>query len=213
MQIQKDEIRKTILKIAREEFIEKGFKGASMRTISQKTGVGLSNIYNYFRNKDEIFREILSPVINILSGILETHNNEEHLDINIFKSEEYIGRFTMLYVDIITKYRDELILLLLKSNGSELEKFQEEHIRKHTKVELEYLRLMKVKYPELSNDLSEFFVHTMCAWMISTIKELLMHNLKRQEQERFIAEYMQYSVGGWKRLLKVKDNLLQNTNK
>ena len=55
MQIQKDNIRKKILEVARSEFIAKGFKDTSMRTIAKKGEVNLSNIYNYFSNKDEIF--------------------------------------------------------------------------------------------------------------------------------------------------------------
>lgn len=55
MQIKKDNISKIILEISKDEFLANGFKNTSIRTISKKSGIGLSNIYNYYKNKDEIF--------------------------------------------------------------------------------------------------------------------------------------------------------------
>ena len=59
MRVLKDDKYKSILRAARKEFILRGFKDASMRTIAKDANVGLSNIYNYFKNKDEIFLEIV----------------------------------------------------------------------------------------------------------------------------------------------------------
>jgi len=204
MQIQKEDIRRIILKIAREEFIEKGFKDTSMRTIAQKTGVGLSNIYNYFRNKDEIFREVLAPVLAVLKEITDSHNTEKNLTIDVFYSQEYLKRNIEMFVDIILKYRDELRILFFKSYGSALEDFTEEYIDENTRIGLEYLRLMKDRYPELNINISDFFIHAMTSWWLNTIGELIMHDLSRNELERFLTDYMEYSTGGWRSIMKVK---------
>lgn len=55
MQYSKDDIQKEILKAAEKVFLENGFPKASMREIAQEAQVGLSNIYNYFKSKDDIF--------------------------------------------------------------------------------------------------------------------------------------------------------------
>ena len=52
MQKLKNDIRKQVIIQAKKKFIAKGFKDASMRTIAKNAEVGLSNIYNYFKNKD-----------------------------------------------------------------------------------------------------------------------------------------------------------------
>ena len=51
MQYPKDDIQKEILKAAEKVFLENGFPKASMREIAQEAQVGLSNIYNYFKNR------------------------------------------------------------------------------------------------------------------------------------------------------------------
>ena len=68
MQTLKDDIRRSILMVARKEFAEKGFAKASMRHIASVVGVRAGNIYNYFASKDELFRTILSPAIDKLLG-------------------------------------------------------------------------------------------------------------------------------------------------
>lgn len=61
MQYPKDDIQKEILKAAEKVFLENGFPKASMREIAQEAQVGLSNIYNYFKSKDDIFRTVVRP--------------------------------------------------------------------------------------------------------------------------------------------------------
>ena len=47
MQTQKDEIRRQILRVARDEFLKYGVKHTSMKTIATRAGVAVGNIYNY----------------------------------------------------------------------------------------------------------------------------------------------------------------------
>ena len=74
MQYPKDDIQKDILKAAEKVFLQKGFPKASMREIAQEAQVGLSNIYNYFKNKDEIFRTVVRPVISAFDKMLHEHH-------------------------------------------------------------------------------------------------------------------------------------------
>jgi AcrR family transcriptional regulator len=203
MQIIKENIYDTLLNIARQEFLEKGYKNTNMRTIAQKSGVGLSNIYNYFKSKDEIFQGVLTPAITALEKTIEKHNSEANLSVHIFESQEYLKQQTQFFVELILKFKHELRILLFKSHGSSLEDFKEKFIDHQTNTGLEYLKLMKKKYPHVNTDVSDFFVHTMCSWWIGILGELVMHDLERKELERFISEYIEYGTAGWKKLMKV----------
>ena len=80
MQTQKTDIHKIILEVSRKEFLMHGFKDTSMRTIAKKSGVSLSNIYNYFKDKDEILQAVLQSLINYLSKIQTEHNDTNKID-------------------------------------------------------------------------------------------------------------------------------------
>ncbi|NCU40502.1 TetR/AcrR family transcriptional regulator [Candidatus Saccharibacteria bacterium] len=48
----------TILKISKELFAKNGYEGFSMRILAKESGVGLSSIYHFFSDKDEILKEV-----------------------------------------------------------------------------------------------------------------------------------------------------------
>lgn len=203
MQIQKKDIRKEILHIARKEFVTNGFKDASMRVIAKKADVGLSNIYNYFKNKDEIFCEVLSGVLQAMNRVIVEHNRSEYISIDIFTSEEYMRNQIDMFVELINNFKEDFNLLLFKSAGSSLENFKNEFIDKHTQIGIEYIAYMKKKYPEINGNISEFFIHTMSAWWMSIIGELVMHDLSYKAVEEFITEYMEFGTAGWERVMRV----------
>ncbi len=205
MQIQKDDIRKIILQVARKEFFDNGFKDTSMRTIAQKADVGLSNIYNYFKNKDEIFREVLSGLLSDLDNVMAEHNCPEGIDLYILNSEEYVRSQIGIFVNLVDNHKDDFRLLLFKSAGSQLENFREEWIERQTKIGKEYMKILKQKYPTVNVDISDFFIHIMSSWFISSISELVMHHLTQAELEQFITEYMRYSTAGWKSVMNINN--------
>jgi len=204
MQTQKTDIRKIILEVARTEFQEKGFANASMRTIAGKSGVGLSNIYNYFKNKDEILLEALSPLMRTFDEMMNEHNNAENISLNVFSSDEFQLQNINMMVNLVETYRAELKLLLFHSHGSSLENFRDDFTNRKTENGMEYLRRMKEKYPHLNTNISEFFMHTITSWWISIIGEIVTHEeLSHKEIEKFISEYIAFGTAGWGKIMDV----------
>jgi len=203
MQMQKKDIRNIILKVARKEFIDRGFKDTSMRTIAKKAEVGLSNIYNYFKNKDEIFKEILSNLLNELDKIMVKHNSPEGIDLYVDDAEEYIRGQIKMFLDLVDNYKEDFRLLLFKSADSELENYREECIKVYSKTGKEYIEMVKQKYPSINSNISDFFMHTMSSWFMSSVAELVMHDLTHEELEQFITEYMCYATAGWRSVMQI----------
>lgn len=50
--------KQTILQISKRLFAKNGYEGFSIRILSKESGVGLSSIYHFFRDKDELLKEI-----------------------------------------------------------------------------------------------------------------------------------------------------------
>ena len=75
MQIKKDYTREQIVTVAKRVFLRKGFAKASMRDVAKGAGIGLSNIYNYFNSKDEIFRYIVASLIAKMEEMLKEHHD------------------------------------------------------------------------------------------------------------------------------------------
>ncbi|MFA8436717.1 MAG: TetR/AcrR family transcriptional regulator [Marinifilaceae bacterium] len=203
MQVKKEEVRREILRIAKNEFIEKEFKGTSMRDIAKKAGVSLSNIYNYFRNKDEIYVQILTPLLQAIDKTMEEHNGDENITTDIFLSEEYQKQQIHLFTQLIEEYRVEFRMLLCHSHGSSLQNYRERFTDAQTRMGVEYFQKLKEKYPQIHTDISEFFLHTTSSWFLTSVGEIVTHELSHDEIVSFVAEYVAFCTAGWKRLLKV----------
>ena len=57
---------KKIFQSAMNEFTEYGFEQASVRTIAKNAGVTPGAIYKHFKSKEDIFKAIVSPILDYL---------------------------------------------------------------------------------------------------------------------------------------------------
>lgn len=205
MQMQKNHTRRLLLKTAREAFLQKGFKAVSMREISKLSGVGLSNIYNYYPCKDDLLGVVLRPLLEAMDGMLDNHNRNESLSLEIFTSEEYHRKSMQEVMGVITRYRKEFRLLFHDIQDSRFKDYWERWVEKGTAIGMEYMERMKELYPDLHTRISPFFMHFTCSWWVNMIKEVVLHEeLSEDEIECFIGEYIHFSTGGWKRLMNVE---------
>lgn len=197
-----DEKYNSILEEARKEFTLNGFKESSMRTISQNSGVGLSNIYNYFINKDDIFLAVVNPAKNRLMSFVSERHTEAKMMIDHSNSQEYSNEDIETYIDLLFQYKDELRLLLFQSQGSSLENFRDMITDHMTTVSHEYMVMGKKHFP-MTKEISPFFIHTMSSWMVSIIGELITHDLDKNTIRDFFHEYFKFGYAGWRELIEI----------
>lgn len=206
MQITKDYTRKLLLETARTAFLKEGFKAVSMRKIAKKSGVGLSNIYNYYPCKDDLLAEVLNPLLEAMNNLFTEHNKRpENYNIELFFSEDYQRTSMYEIMALITRYREEFNLLFFSVQESRFKNYWEQWIDKSTNMGIEYMKKMKDLHPQLETDISPFFIHFTCSWWINMMKEVVLHkDLSEAEVERFISEYLRFSTGGWEKLMNIK---------
>ena len=223
MQFLKGDIQEGILKAAEEVFLEKGYKDASMREIASRAGVTVSNIYHYFTNKDEIFRTILKPVkndlyenagltgfsrkqtkqkpvLNDLYAMIYNHDADQ-MTIDVFMDSDYQKMSVREYIRLVSEHRDRLRLLLFQAQGSVLENFRSEYTDLMTRTISVFFQGMKQKYPHINIAITNFFIHLNTVWLFALLEELVLHPVKKEEMEKFIAEYIAFETAGWKELM------------
>ena len=205
MQVVKDNTRKLLLNTARKAFLQKGYKAVSMREISKLSGIGLSNIYNYFSSKDELLTVVLRPLLNEMDRMLERHNKPGGLSLDIFTSEDYIRSSLNEIMRIVTNYHQEIKLLFLYSQSSMYQDYLDKWVDRCTEKGIEYMQVMRERHPELNTDISRFFLRYTSSCWIDMMKETALHEeLSHEETERFLNEYVRYVTGGWKKLMNVE---------
>jgi len=64
---QKQALRQEILAAARDLFVQEGYENVSMRRIAEKIEYSPTTIYLYFRDKDELLKEMCDETFTLLS--------------------------------------------------------------------------------------------------------------------------------------------------
>lgn len=126
MQVLKDEIQENILNSAKDLFLTFGYEKTSMDKISKKAGISKSNLYNYFKSKDEIFCALTDSAAFHFQKV-----------INFFDENKFSPKFgergfnemlSQYIYDLIVDYKDGLILIMKCSCGTKYENFKEQLI-------------------------------------------------------------------------------------
>ena len=203
MQTLKDDIRQRIVAVAREEFIAHGARSTSIRTVARRAGIAAGNVYNYFRSKDELFCEVLRPLLNELNRYILSHNEERHLSIEVFDALDFQNEYIGAMKRMVRLYRPELRLLLFNAEGTSLAGYKERIAEHQLKAGREYLRLMKARYPHINIDISPFFLHIASSIWVNIFCELVEHeDYDESEVNRALEQYAAYSMAGWRELMK-----------
>lgn len=87
-----DETRRHLLESAKHEFARFGYQKASLRTICANAGVTTGALYFFFKNKEDLFRVVISPVSKALPAVLEDIDllGEVGTDGNIQSTQDMI---------------------------------------------------------------------------------------------------------------------------
>ena len=203
MQVLKEDIRSRILTVAKQQFEQKGYSKTSMREMAELANVGVGNIYNYFRNKDELFREVVRPVLCALEAMLQEHHGIRGEDIMMMRTKKYLKSCIGEYVSLIEKYRSLMEILLFHAQGSSLEHFRENYTDRSTELVKAWFVTMQQKYPEINTAVSDFIIHLHTVWMFTMFEELLMHSVPRQEMEAILHDYILFEIQGWRAIIKI----------
>ena len=62
-------VSEKIIACAKEEFLQKGYSDASLRTIAEKAGTTTGSIYSRFKDKEGLFSAIVEPAAEGLTQI------------------------------------------------------------------------------------------------------------------------------------------------
>lgn len=122
-QILKDDQRNKIIEAAKEEFLEKGFKDASLRNIAKKANMTVGNLYRYFTNKEDINKQIVKVTLDLLEDMVTKLSNNKlsfegnaiNFDMSNDELIESLDKLTDEMVDIYMNHKIEFNILMMQS--------------------------------------------------------------------------------------------------
>lgn len=188
---------------ARREFLEKGFRAASLRQIVKDAGVTTGAFYGYFSSKEALFSSIVEPHAAAVMGRFMT----AQADFAALPGEDqptHMGEASSDCINWMINYMydhyEEFKILICRSEGTSYENF----IHNMAEVEVEYtfryidvLKGLGKQVPEMDTELC----HMIASGMFDGIFEVLRHDMPKERAELFIWQLRDFYTAGWMKIM------------
>lgn len=192
-----------ILECAKAEFMEKGYEGASMRTIAERAGYTTGMLYGRFADKSQLFRELVEEgadkLFNYYSGVqnqFAAYSTERQRE----EMHSYVDDKMDVMIDIVYEYFDTFKLIVTKSAGSGYEYYIDKMIDIETKNTDRFVLALKeagYRINEIRADLS----HMLASALFNGIFEVVAHDFPKEDAKIYIKQLQDFFNAGWDRLL------------
>jgi len=173
-----EETRQLILKSAREILATEGVEKLNMRRVAISCDIGLGTIYNYYKSKEEIIKEVVhSQYISIF----------ERLKLDISKENDTYGKLKKVfeamrsfYLELQSISIDKIFSLISKVNDDDKEKIQREGCEKR--------QALKGLFIEILEDNDEFYIESIMMLFAMHASNV---NVKYSDLEKFIKDIIE----------------------
>jgi len=190
-----------VIECAKLEFMNTGYRDASIREIAQKADTSPRAIYTRFPDKEGLFHAIVKTAYSGLLAMLKSSSAgywsmQKSSPDKVMFSEDSTEYYSQM-VDYIYKYRDEFILLVKYSEGTRYDNF----IEQLTDINCSHLRDFYGENKEEEFDITMKMVHMITHSFYSGLFEPLLHGMDKNEAQFFVRKLCLFFIYGVKGLI------------
>lgn len=193
----------SILEAAKTEFLEKGFRGASLRNIVKTANVTTGAFYGYYKSKEELFDAIVGEQAEYT---MSTYKKAQEDFANLPPEEqincmsEISGECMEEILDYSYEHLDEFKLILQCSEGTRYESFI------HDMVEIEIDATHK--FNDVLNSLGKNsrlvnpqLEHMLVSGMLSAYFEMIIHEMPKEQAKEYLKDLRVFYTAGWQKIM------------
>ncbi len=192
-----------IHKAAKAEFLEKGFKSASLRNIVKTAGVTTGAFYGYYKSKEELFGALVGKQYDVfMKKFKDTQNAFACLCPE--DQKRYMGVQSAECMDWMTDYAydnfEEFRLLLCCSDGTKYGNMVHEMVE----IEISATRSFAKVMESLGNpayNVDPMLEHMLVSGMFSAYFEMFIHDMPRENAKEYVRQLRNFHMAGWKEIM------------
>ncbi len=198
------ETQKKILEVGKREFLEKGFKDASLRKIVAEAGFTKGAFYGYYPNKAALFEALVSEAAD---GLVENFKaaQDAHFDLipagKTVESRELSTKYLRHFVDYIYDRFDEFKLIVCCAEGTKYANYIHDLVVLEVERAEKYYEILREK-GKLTGSVSRELHHMITSAYFTAAFETVVHDMTREQAVKYIEELAIFFNSGWAALLK-----------
>lgn len=192
-----------ILITGKNEFMEKGYSGASLRNIAREAGVTTGAFYGYFKSKAELFDALVS---NAYHDFLERYcrAQKEFADQPYEKQAVSVGEISgECMVDLLNyayDHIDAFKLILCCSKGTKYERLIDDIVDIEVNATHEYIKVLRSMGKNVP-DIDPVLEHILITGMFNAFFEMIIHDMPRAQAQEYLKEMRAFYTAGWFKIM------------
>lgn len=206
MSYSSDLTKERILECASDEFLEKGFASANLRTIAQVANVTTGAIYRHFESKEGLFAALVKPALEAISSRKVPSLEESRAyPVAEMLSEEAIDaslESVMAFVQEMYARRSAFKLLLYRAEGSPYEHCLENVVDSYTDAYEAYVRHLTDEGLAAYRP-GRMELHMIAEGFVGSICECIKHDIPPEDARGYLRSIVVFEHHGWYGLLGV----------
>ncbi|MBE5864107.1 MAG: TetR/AcrR family transcriptional regulator [Lachnospiraceae bacterium] len=191
-----------VKKAIKEEFLEKGFEAASIRSIGARAGMTSAGLYRHYADKEAMFAAMVEPLTQDIKEWTRRHVERKYIlaEKNAKRDELFGENFMDLIREVILPQREEFRLLMTCSAGTKYENFIHDFARDNQKEFLRVIKYLKGKgYPAM--DVNEEELHVLLSAYLTACFEPIIHDYDETMIDQYLNTIQEFFMPGWMRIM------------
>ena len=159
--MERTETQMKILEVGKKEFLEKGFKDASLNKIVAEAGFTKGAFYGYYPDKAALFEDLVGEAAK---GLLEQFKAAQSAHFDLISEEKtkdslkLSTEYLRVFVEYMYAHFDAFKLILCRAEGTRYANFLEELVELEVECSEEYYALLR-KRGKLSGKMTKQLHH------------------------------------------------------
>lgn len=189
-----------LMAAAREEFLERGFEKASMRSIGERCGLTAAGLYRHCRDKEDLFEQLVSPAVERLNTWLKEHVARYVKTVESSREALWQDSWIDMMREVVYPNIEDYYLLVAKSQGTKYEDFLHDLTEDGQKQFLSYFPLLReLGYPVW--DINPAELHLLLSAYSTALFEPVIHRYPLEDALRCLDTVEAFFLPGWKKLM------------
>lgn len=192
-----------IHRAAKTEFLEKGYKDASLRNIVKSVGMTTGAFYGYYKSKEELFAALVGEHYAYLLNCFQKAQ-KEFADLPHEQQPEVMSEisgacmFDMLHYAY--EHLEECKLILCCSEGTKFSRLIDEMVEIEAAATHAYQEVLQ-ELGRPSPQIDPALEHILITGMFHTFFELIIHEMPLGDAENYVKEMRAFYTAGWMKIM------------
>ena len=188
---------------AKAEFLEKGYKDASLRNIVKSVNMTTGAFYGYYKSKEELFEALVGKHYEYILTCFKKAQ-QDFAELPHEQQPEVMGDISGICMFDMLHYAyahlEECKLILCCSEGTKFSGLIDEMVEIETEATHSYQKVLQElgrPFPKIDPALE----HILITGMFHTFFELVIHEMPLDDAENYVKEMRAFYTAGWMKIM------------